>query len=139
MPLSSILFIFILAFVSALFSVEGARQRSNVQREANSPYLRWFFTVEAFYRAFITNLSFGGVSLSLSIIAFQSRWGFWDWDNPVLPLLLNFIWGLVTAHELGDDYLPPHWRKWWVIVGGLLLYIYASAVAGTLYVPPAKN
>lgn len=133
MPFSAVLFIVILAFLAALFSVEAARLRANVQREPNSPYLRWFFTVEAFYRAFIVNLSFGGVSLALSLIGFRSQWGFWDFDNPVLPLLLSFIWGLVAAHELADDYLPPPKRKWWVIAVGVLLYVYAGVVAAMLH------
>ncbi len=136
MPFSAILSIVILAFAAALFSVEGSRQRSNVQRAANSPYLRWFFRVEGFYRAFTVNLSFGGISLALSIINFTSKWQFWDLNSPVLPLLLNFVWGLVAAHELADDYDPPPRRKWWVIAVGGLLYLYAGGVAWSLYVPP---
>jgi hypothetical protein len=137
MPVSSFLSILFLAFVAALFSVEGARSRSNVQRDPNSPYLRWFFTVEAFYRAFIVNLGFGGVSLALSVISVTSTWGFWDWNAPVLPLLANFIWGLIAAYDLADEYRPPHWSRWWVIGGGLLLCFYAGAVAYSLYRHPS--
>jgi hypothetical protein len=45
------------------------------------------------------------------------------------------MWGLVAAHELADDYEPPPPRKWWVIAFAILLYLYAAAVAWTIYDP----
>ena len=84
-----------------------------------------------FWWAFITNLSFGGVSLSLGVLAFQSKLGFWDINNPILPLLLNFVMGLLVPYELKEeDEWPSNWA-WCVIGCGVAFYIYEGVTSYT--------
>lgn len=118
--------------------VPGGSWRGFLKRVfGDSGYVRKFIKVEAFWRAFTTNLSFGGVSLALAIIAFKSDWNFWDWNNAVLPLLLNFVMGIFSPRQLRDEYEAMPSNGWIVVVFVAGFYLYAAWSAFWLYVPPA--
>jgi hypothetical protein len=134
MTVAGVLAIAILAFTNAWATLDEAHFGIIAEGPAQG-YLRRFLKVEAFWRAFVTNLSFGGVSLALAIIALHSSWKFWDWNNPVLPLLLNFVMGIFAPRELRDEYeWPPNW-SWGVSAVGVLFYLWAGWSACTLYPP----
>jgi hypothetical protein len=124
-----------LAIIAAYASVVGELRERNIVNGAQGGYLRSFFKVEAFWRAFSIHLSFGGVSLALAIIASKSKWGFWDADNPVGPLLLSFVMGLLVPSELKDAYDWPSKWAWWISAVAIGIYLYAAWVAWMLFAP----
>lgn len=74
--------------------------------------------------------------MALAVMAFKSDWKFWDLNNAVLPLLLNFVMGIFSPRQLKDEYdtMP---NSGWIVVGFVAcFYLYAACVAFSLYEPP---
>ena len=130
MTVAGIIAILILAFTNAWAGLDERRFAVN---EEDVGYVRRFIKVEAFWRAFVTNLSFGGVSLSLAIIGIKSDWHFWDINNAIVPLLLNFAMGIFAPRELRDEYDPPPLRSKIIVGIGFFVYGIACWSAWTLY------
>ncbi len=129
--LSAIVLFLLLAFLNALFAVQGTLPPDVLRKDKNK-FTPWFFKMENFYRGFLVNLSFAGISLAMSDFpAIQTR-RFVDLGNPMLWIVVNVIFGLLVTSALRDDdeepIEPGYWRKviCWLIVG---LFVFGATSA----------
>lgn len=123
----------ILALIAAIF----AQQSSDwVLPEDREMYFPPFFKSEGFYRSFLINLSFAGISTSAASIQFVKYDSFWMICDPLLAIFLNLGLGLFAALCLKSESSEIENRKRWGWSIGLLVagaLIFSFAVGTTVY------
>ena len=131
--------LFILALLAAVFS----QQTSDWVLPANRDlYFPPFFKSEGFYRAFLINLSFAGISTAASAIQFVKYSTFWMICDPLLSIFLNLGLGLFVAICLRSESTEIQSRKRWIWAIGLLstgVVLFAFAAWTTVSLAQASS
>lgn len=121
------LLLVILAIINAVF----AQQTSDWVLPANRDlYYPPFLKSEGFYRAFLINLSFAGISVAATGIQHVRYVEFWMISDPLLAIFLNLGVGLFVAISLKSESaeISTDNRRWWVrclLAVGLLLFAFS--------------
>jgi len=99
-----------LALLAAVF----AQQSSDwVLPQDRDLYFPPFFKSEGFYRSFLINLGFAGISTAAAGIQFVKYTSFWMVRDPLLAIFLNLGIGLVAALCLRSQSTEISSRKRW--------------------------
>ena len=116
--LSICLSLIILALLAAVFSQQSSDW---VLPNDLDMYFPPFFKSEGFYRAFLINLSFAGISTAASAIQFVTYTSFWTLCDPFLAILMNLGLGLFASMSLKSEtkgFTSGERKTWtiWVLV-----------------------
>lgn len=106
MTLGALLAIILCAILAAWISMQATPHSKDVLSPEKQNYEPWwsFFHNERFYRSFLVNLSFGGVSISIGIVPVISD--FYDLSNPFVWVLLNLSVSAFAVSVLKDSNDP---------------------------------
>ena len=121
---STCICVVLLAFIAATFSQQTSDLVCQSDREFFVPP---FFKSEGFYRAFLINLSFAGITTAATSLYTVSNTSFWILRDPMLAIFLNLLVGVLASFSLEVDSDPPknRPRKCWLttlLILGILLY-----------------
>jgi hypothetical protein len=124
--LSVCLYLILLALIAAIFSQQHSDWVLDTDRDK---YFPPFLKSEGFYRAFLINLSFAGISTAATAIQHVKYTSFLTLCDPLLAILLNLSLGLFAALSLSAETKPfkRRERRLWttclVIIGGMCFAI----------------
>ena len=107
----------LLAVIAAIFSQQHSDWVLDIDRHRFFPP---FFKSEGFYRAFLINLSFAGVSTAAGALQNVKYVLFWMICDPFLAILLNLGLGLFAALSLTaetKEFRTTERRYWTVALG----------------------
>lgn len=127
----------ILALIAAIFSQQHNAWVLNIDHDL---YVPPFFLSEGFYRAFLINLSFAGISTAAGAIQHVRYTAFWMLNDPFLAILVNLGFGLLAALVLVADStaIQSRRRKVWttvMVVAGFICFGFAVGVTAKLAGP----
>lgn len=108
----------ILALIAAIFAQQSSDWVLPKDREM---YFPPFFKSEGFYRSFLINLSFAGISTAAAAIQFVKYKTFWMICDPLLAIFLNLGLGLFASLCLKSESSEIESNKRWVWSIGLLV------------------
>lgn len=136
--LSICLLLVILALIAAIFSQLSSDLVLPVDRDL---YFPPFFKSEGFYRSFLINLSFAGISTAAAAIQFVKYQVFWMMCDPLLAIFLNLFFGLLAALCLRSASSEIESRKRWIwtiilLVVGMMMFGFAVWTAVKLGTSP---
>lgn len=117
----------LLAIIAAVFGQQHSSWVLDTDRDRFFPP---FFLSEGFYRAFLINLSFAGISAAAGAVQFVRYASFWMVCDPFLAILLNLSVGLFAALALSADskeFKSSRRRNWTIVVvaAGVLCFGFA--------------
>lgn len=134
----------ILAVIAAIF----AQQSSDwVLPRDRDMYFPPFFKSEGFYRSFLINLSFAGISTAAAAIQFVKYQTIWMICDPLLAIFLNLGLGLFAALCLKSESSEIESKKRWgwsigLLIAGTLLFgfaIWTTVSLSSAPTPPPQN
>ena len=102
--LSTSLCVILLAMIAAVFSQPTA---DLVLESDRNLFLPPFFKQEGFYRAFLINLSFAGITTAATSLYRAVPTTFWIVRDPMLTLFLNLFIGTLASFTLEAEASPP--------------------------------
>lgn len=137
--LSICLLLVILALIAAIFSQLSSDLVLPADRDL---YFPPFFKSEGFYRSFLINLSFAGISTAAAAIQFVKYREFWMVCDPQLAIFLNLFFGLLAALCLRSASSEIESRKRWtwtaiLLIVGVLMFGFAAWT--TVHLAPSRS
>lgn len=117
MTLATCAVFILLAFVAAVFA---QAPKDFVLPSDRELYVNPFFRSEGFYRSFLINLSFAGISTAATGAHFNNHQTFWVFLDPTLALVLNLVVGLMASLLLLADSEPLRTQMRGKLVIGLV-------------------
>lgn len=129
--LSICLSLLLLAFLNAVFAQPSSDLVLPVDREL---YFPPFLKSEGFYRSFLINVTFAGISTAANGFHHVTYSQFLMVYDPLLAILLNLTLGIIAAISLRSDSreLLSRQRITWVVIFlciGVLLFVFSVSTA----------
>lgn len=131
--LSTICSLLGLALLAAIFAAQGRAIPNTVHWSDRDKFVPWFFRQEKFYRSFVVNLSFAGISLAIVGERPVVTPAFFDWDHASISLVANLLWGILAVALLrdgGDEIVGREWRRVTACLAvALLVFVFTIAAS----------
>lgn len=130
---STALVLAVLSLIAAGIATHGRPHPKNTLDDDSSDYVSSFYATEQFYRAFLVNLSFSGISLSMTTNGGPTG-KLLDWWNGGIYVVLNLLFVLFIVYiirERDDEMTRSEAKRvGWTVTCGVLLYLLTLVAAG---------
>lgn len=128
---------FVLVFCAFLCAWFSGRQSEKVQPEVledekNSYGDKWFFETENFYRNFLVNLSFSGITLS--VVGSQSN-DLLDWHSPLFWVVVNLMAIVFAVSEIKntEDCIKEDRKNRITLIMTVGIFIFAASYGAACF------